>query len=507
MAEHIKQSKSGTPPGSQDPEKVADEVGMAGQAELPVHWAKGLPIWDQVVNTLCLGYEPSHVYDHQLAWLEPDERIELIKAAHEEATLRGISPYPPTWITEEDRRREADRAQTAAKDKAAISEWAEETIAALIELYRKNGRFGEFRDAINQTYGDGRLHLSSPLEGLVIRLAESPEVEEDPYAAGRKRWAHLNAVDVNELKPQPQEYLVEGLILRNGLNLLSGPAKEGKSTLLTYLLKEMQWGGSFCGLTVRPARAVILTEEGQRSWEERLQWVKPRGRYEVITQPFTGKPPLERFTRYVHEIAQYCQERGAELVVFDTLAKLTPAGTEMNSDAAEEVMSILRVLNKAGVTVVILHHHGHNAERARGTSALGAAVDVCINVNKVRGCPKKCRRRRIHTDGRSVNLVGELLIEFAEDRSGYRVFTPEETTPAEADGEDTRSNREIIHEILPEASPGWTWETVQEHWPRETRPGKATLLEELQAGADEGVWNREGKGVRGSPLTFWRSAP
>jgi hypothetical protein len=70
------------------------------------------------------------------------------------------------------------------------------------------------------------------------------------------------------------------------LTLLTSPWKSGKTTLLAVLLARMQAGGQLLDLEVRPARALVPSEENLALWHMRHQRLALGEHVQVICQPF-----------------------------------------------------------------------------------------------------------------------------------------------------------------------------------------------------------------------------
>jgi hypothetical protein len=87
------------------------------------------------------------------------------------------------------------------------------------------------------------------------------------------------------------------------------------------------------------------------------------------------------------EVERRVQENGIapSLVIVDTLARSLPSGADENSakDVGAFINIVDRIRDHFGCVVLVLHHTGHNEEtRARGSSALKAAMDIELSVRK-----------------------------------------------------------------------------------------------------------------------------
>src|SRR2546428_1347308 len=66
-------------------------------------------------------------------------------------------------------------------------------------------------------------------------------------------------------------WLWRGFLAPGQLTLLTSLWKSGKTTLLSVLLSRMKDGGELLGLPVRPAKALVLSEENSALWNMRRQ--------------------------------------------------------------------------------------------------------------------------------------------------------------------------------------------------------------------------------------------
>src|ERR1700730_5971833 len=85
-------------------------------------------------------------------------------------------------------------------------------------------------------------------------------------------------------------WLWRGFLAPGQLTLLTSLWKSGKTTLLSVLLSRMKNGGELLGMPVRPAKALVLSEESPALWHMRRQRLAFGTHANVICQPFAGKP-------------------------------------------------------------------------------------------------------------------------------------------------------------------------------------------------------------------------
>src|SRR5947208_9630971 len=76
-------------------------------------------------------------------------------------------------------------------------------------------------------------------------------------------------IDNESLKSSGQNqlrWIWDGVIVEEGVTLLSAPEKTGKTTLLSLLLDRRRAGGRLLGRAVRPGRTILCSEENDSLW-------------------------------------------------------------------------------------------------------------------------------------------------------------------------------------------------------------------------------------------------
>src|SRR5262249_45189880 len=135
-------------------------------------------------------------------------------------------------------------------------------------------------------------------------------------------------------------------------------------------------------------------------------------------------------------------------------------------------------------------------QASRGSGALPGFVDVILEMRRVRPSDRSNRQRQLTAYSRFDGTPDELVIELAEDGSGYRCLG----SPADA---DRQSRWQIIRDLLPSESPGKTAKELQDDWPSNPKPGGRTVAQDLTQGAEAGRWSMAGAGKKGDPYRFW----
>jgi hypothetical protein len=297
----------------------------------------------------------------------------------------------------------------------------------------------------------------------------------------------------------PLSWLWEGFIAHQGITLFSALMKVGKTTLLSHLMRAMECGQKLCGYEVSPARVLYVSEESTGQWIARRDALGLGDHVQVISRPFLRKPNMGEWNRFVRFIRGRADD---DLIVFDTLSALWPVREENDAGAVQEALMPLWDLTRhAGILLV--HHlkkgDGDEGTGARGSGALLGFVDTIVEMRRDDRQDMSCRRRRIKGFGRHEGTPAEIIIELAPS-CDYRLIGSPKAAKRQA-------IQKAITPLLPTESPGMTREEILDQWPEDAKPAKADLLDALADGTDRGQWRREGAGRKGSPYTYWISAP
>ena len=196
-------------------------------------------------------------------------------------------------------------------------------------------------------------------------------------------------VSLADLLAEPEEptpYLIEGVWPLDGHVVLAAAAKAGKTTLRNNVIRSLVDGDAFLGTFAVPQtvqRVVVLDLELNRSTLRRwlrAQRIEHPERVEIL--PMRGQAhTLDVFTPSTRSTwAQHLN--GADVVILDCLEPVLHAlRLDANNEARRFLEEFGATLTEAGVPAsVVLHHHGHSSERAKGDSGILAWPDALWNV-------------------------------------------------------------------------------------------------------------------------------
>jgi hypothetical protein len=302
--------------------------------------------------------------------------------------------------------------------------------------------------------------------------------------------------------PAPDtQWLWRGYLAAGQLTLLTSLWKSGKTTLLSVLLARLQAGGELLGLPVRPARALVLSEENLMLWHMRHQRLALGEHVQVICQPFAGKPTDSVWRALLEQSANLLGTQGGRLLVIDTVASLLPAGVETNADCMVRALAPLRRLAEQGLAIWLLHHpykgKARPGEWSRGSGSLPASVDIALEMHLCGADDLADRRRLLLGWSRHEETPRRLIIEWTADGADYQVLA--ETS----DGEFDRG-WSALRRVLSDFEDPQTAAAILRHWPADSPPpSRATLHRWLARAVQRQLLCSEASKRRNAPYHYW----
>ena len=234
-------------------------------------------------------------------------------------------------------------------------------------------------------YGD-----EQPAPRLSVLPAVGPSAGADdlmePEAPRPPLLRHVRELLTN---PPAVRWLIRGIIEADTLALLYGQPGAGKSFIALSMAASIACGSDWYGHRVTQGPAVYILGEGGGGVSRRLRaWQLSNADARLQDAPLyvsSRMVPLGE-AEAVAEIVAAIEESGAgkpSSVWIDTLARAA-AGLDENSsrDMGELVRACDAIRERYGCAVVLVHHAGHNQDRARGSSAIKAALDTEISATK-----------------------------------------------------------------------------------------------------------------------------
>ena len=171
----------------------------------------------------------------------------------------------------------------------------------------------------------------------------------------------LKTVDAETLLSTPMSktmFIVDGLISQ-GVNVISGASKIGKSWLMLWLGLQVAQGNSIWGLATLQCDVLYLSlEDTQRRIKDRLYNLAdsaPDNLYFAVTSGLIGGGLEEQITDFLTE------HPATKLVIIDTLQKVrdskgSAGKAGMYGNDYDDISSIKRIADGFNIAILLVHH-------------------------------------------------------------------------------------------------------------------------------------------------------
>jgi hypothetical protein len=218
----------------------------------------------------------------------------------------------------------------------------------------------------------------------------TPTLEVIPGGAltARKTESRIKLIPFDEIRlgTEPR-YLVKGIIPREGLAVVWGPPKCGKSFWTFDVAMHVALNWPYRNRRVKQGPVVYCGFEGQNGFEARAEAFRQTFPIETSEPvPFYLEPlTLDLVADHAELIAVIGQQLGTAppvLVVLDTLNRSLRGSENDSKDMSAYISAADAVREAFHCTVVIVHHCGIDGTRPRGSTALTGAVDAQLAVKR-----------------------------------------------------------------------------------------------------------------------------
>ena len=209
--------------------------------------------------------------------------------------------------------------------------------------------------------------------GIPIAAAEVP--------AEPPRRFKLVRFDQVKLPTDPA-YLVKGLIPREGLCVVWGPPKCGKSFWTYDIVMHIACGWEYRGRKVCPGRVVYVACEGERGLGARTEAYRQHkdttgADFYLVT---TRLDLIAEHATLISDIAAQAEQ--PVVVVIDTLNRSLRGSESRDEDMGDYLRAADAIREAFSCTVIMIHHCGIEGSRPRGHTSLTGACDAQIAVKK-----------------------------------------------------------------------------------------------------------------------------
>jgi len=302
--------------------------------------------------------------------------------------------------------------------------------------------------------------------------------------------------------PDPHvQWIWHGLFAKGVTTALTGFGKvTGKTTLLSVLLSRRVAGGQLANLAVAAGKTVVISEEPDVIWNQRVRQYDFGGNIYLFPSPFLGVPTKKQWHRLLRSILKLHDTHGFDLLVIDGLSAFL-----LNENVARcvyDALLPLRALTDAGFGVVLIHHFGKKdgtiGRSSRGSMALIDHVDISMEMRHPGGYAMT-RRRRFDMGTRFRETPLHLVLELNAEATDYSVV--------DASQNEFQSYLIPFQMVLQDAPQKLTRQDILALWPEDfDRPCDKTLRNWLERSIEQKWLAFEGSGHRGDPFRYWLPA-
>jgi len=182
-------------------------------------------------------------------------------------------------------------------------------------------------------------------------------------------------------------YLVKGLIPREGLTVVWGPPKCGKSYWTFDVAMHAALGRDYRGRKVTQGIVVYIACEGERGLAARAEAF----RRERLSEGDNDPPFFLLATRLdlVADVEQLVADIQATIgvdhcsaIVVDTLNRSIAGSESRDDDMGAYIKAADRLREAFAAAIIVIHHCGTNEARPRGHTSLTGAVDAQIAIKR-----------------------------------------------------------------------------------------------------------------------------
>jgi RecA-family ATPase len=168
----------------------------------------------------------------------------------------------------------------------------------------------------------------------------------------------FSAAELQRMEFPPIRWIVPD-VLPEGLTILGGKPKLGKSWLALDMALAVATGGNVLGRECEPGPVLYLAlEDNHRRLQRRLQRLQPRFDWPTVLELGTRWPRLDAGGEKQLR-AWIAAREGARLAILDTLATIRPAARAADSAHASDYAALHglhQIASDTGVAVLVIHH-------------------------------------------------------------------------------------------------------------------------------------------------------
>lgn len=183
-------------------------------------------------------------------------------------------------------------------------------------------------------------------------------------------------------RPRPR-WRIKKVLPEKGTAMVFGQSGSGKSAAVLDLCGAIDQGTPWRGNRVMQGRVVYVAAEGADDFMNRMEAYERHYGCCLDIAVIADTPSILQ-PRDVKALAAQLKSRGVDVLVLDTLARVTAGGNENSAEAMGLALKHCEDLQRElECLIVIVHHSGKDESKgARGWSGIKAAVDTEIEVTR-----------------------------------------------------------------------------------------------------------------------------
>jgi hypothetical protein len=185
-----------------------------------------------------------------------------------------------------------------------------------------------------------------------------------------------------------RSYLVKGIIPREGLVVVWGPPKCGKTFWAFDIVMHVALGWEYRGRRVERGAVIYIACEGERGLAARTEAFRRGKMSEEITDnvPFylitTRLDLVADAAELIRDVQAQIGNTACSALVVDTLNRSIHGSESDDADMGAYVKAADALREAFGCAVIIIHHCGTDGTRPRGHTSLTGAADAQIAVKR-----------------------------------------------------------------------------------------------------------------------------
>jgi hypothetical protein len=198
-------------------------------------------------------------------------------------------------------------------------------------------------------------------------------------ATAPRRFPRLAMTDY--INRKPPAWRVKGLLPNDGVALIYGATRSGKSFFCIDLAMAIAKGEDWRGLKTKQGAVVYVCAEGENDFQTRVRAYamhRGDGPLDVI-----AAAPNLLIKADVEALIVELMLSPVAVLFLDTLACMTVGGDENSAKDMVILMDHCKLIGRmTGALVALVHHTGKSGEGPRGSSVILDAVDVSIAISR-----------------------------------------------------------------------------------------------------------------------------